>query len=338
MRHMKEIATAAGTLVIAVGVGFVMQSSESAEQHYGKSARPIVTESNLENDDSDSVLSDAVSADILLQVKAVELTSASEASGLSIPSDITNVERTSASITDQPPELDALPEGQHCEASAHATAIPGALVNLSLNAPCAPNERLTVHHNGMIFTETTDDAGQLSFTVPALTEQAVFIMAFSNGSGAVAQIDVLDIDDFDRTVLQWRGQSGFELHAREFGAGYGDAGHVWSGGDQNIAGLITGETGLLLRLGDNLSAEPLLAEVYSFRSATSAHVGLVDLSIEAEVTSTNCGLEIEAQSLEKIANGKMKTHDLTLAVPDCDTIGTFLVLNNLVEDLKVASN
>ncbi|MFT5799447.1 MAG: hypothetical protein ACI84R_004188, partial [Candidatus Azotimanducaceae bacterium] len=29
---------------------------------------------------------------------------------------------------------------------------------------------------------------------------------------------------------------------------------------------------------------------------------------------------------------------LTLAVPDCDAKGSFLVLNNLVEDLTVASN
>lgn len=343
MRHVKEIATGAGTLVIAVGIGFVMQSSESAEAHYGKSARPHVAEPQGVTDspdalDSDPVLNGAASADILLLVQEVELTSASEATDLSVPSEISNVERTSASTTDEPPVPDDLPAAQNCEISAQATAIAGALVNLDLDAPCAPNERLTVHHNGMMFTETTDDSGKLFFTVPALAEQAVFIMAFSNGNGTVTQVDVPDVDNFDRTVLQWRGQSGFELHALEFGAGYGESGHVWSGGDQNIAGLITGENGVLLRLGDSLSAEPLMAEVYTFPSANSAHAGLVDLSVEAEVTSTNCGLEIEAQSLEKIADGKMQTHDLTLAVPDCDAIGSFLVLNNLVEDLKVASN
>ena len=49
-----------------------------------------------------------------------------------------------------------------------------AMVKLKLDAACLPNERLTVHHNGMIFTEATDDKGQLNVTVPALAEEAVF--------------------------------------------------------------------------------------------------------------------------------------------------------------------
>ena len=69
----------------------------------------------------------------------------------------------------------------------------------------------------------------------------------------------------------------------------------------------------------------------------SAQSGIVDLSVETEVTSMNCGLEIEAQSFEVI-DGDVKSRNLTLAVPDCDAKGSFLVLNNLVEDLTVASN
>ena len=64
---------------------------------------------------------------------------------------------------------------------------------------------------------------------------------------------------------------------------------------------------------------------------------LKDFGIEVEVTALICGLEIEAQSLEVIT-GDLKMRELSLSVPDCDTKGTFLVLNNLVEDLKVASN
>ncbi len=32
----------------------------------------------------------------------------------------------------------------------------------------------------------------------------------------------------------------------------------------------------------------------------------------------------------------METRDLILSVPDCDAVGDFLVLNNLVDDLKIA--
>ena len=134
------------------------------------------------------------------------------------------------------------------------------------------------------------------------------------------------------------GRAGFELHAREFGADYGQDGHVWSGVTQNTEGMTDGKNGYIVRLGDSQSLEPLMAEVYTFPSGISARSGTIDLTVEAEVTAANCGLEVEAQSLEMMAGGKMKTQDLTLAVPSCDAVGSFLVLNNLVSDMKVASN
>lgn len=337
MKHTKEIATAVGTLVIAIGIGFVMQSSEAAQEHYGKSARPDAIDPPAE---PAPVISGAASTDILLQVEEVQLTSASDTATATVPvpSTIDGVERASAPVTDMPPAPDDLPIAGGCEISASATPIAGALVNLEMAAPCALNERLTVHHNGMMFTETTDASGDLFLTVPALTEEAVFILAFSNGDGAVVQATVNDIGNYDRVALQWRGQSGFELHAREFGADYGQTGHVWSGAAQDVDGMTTGNNGMLIRLGDSLSAEPLLAEVYTFPTGMAQQSGIVDLSVEAEVTAANCGQEIEAQSLEMKADGRMKTHDLTLSVPECDAIGSFLVLNNLVSDLKVASN
>ena len=39
MQYMKEIVTGVGTLAIAVGIGFVMQSSDTAKQRYGDQAR-----------------------------------------------------------------------------------------------------------------------------------------------------------------------------------------------------------------------------------------------------------------------------------------------------------
>lgn len=335
MQYKKEIVTAVGTLVVAVGVGFVMQSSESAKERYGSAARPNNT---VLSEPAEPVLASSASADILLQVQEVQLTSGKDIVGISGPTQVNAEKEALIPSSDDTQALDELAEDETCKVIADAKAIPGAFVNVTLNAPCASNERLTVHHNGMVFTESTDDAGDLNFTVPALAQEAVFIMAFANGDGAVAQTSVTDVYDYDRVVLQWRGETGFELHAREFGADYGDAGHVWAGALPNMEGLKAGTNGLILRMGDTLVAEPLMAEIYTFPRATAVQAGLVDLSIEAEVTQANCGLEIEAQSMEMDGSGKMTSHDLSLSVPDCDAIGSFLVLNNLVSDLKVASN
>lgn len=62
------------------------------------------------------------------------------------------------------------------------------------------------------------------------------------------------------------------------------------------------------------------------------------LSIEAEVTAGNCGQDISAQAIELRRDGTLRTRELSLAVPDCDGVGDFLVLNNLLDDLKIAAN
>ncbi|WP_147109720.1 hypothetical protein [Tateyamaria sp. syn59] len=332
MRYIKEIATGATTLAIAVGIGFVMQSGEAAQARYGEAARQMAAS------DSQPVNS-AQSADVLLEVQEIELTSATDPAAVPVPQADATVQRVSVPAnSDMPDKSDVLPRAAGCEIVAGAQAGLAATVSLSLAAPCARNERLTVHHNGMMFTETTDANGNLSLIVPALTEQAVFIMAFSDGDGAVAQVAVPDVAQYKRTTLQWRGRAGFELHAREFGADYGQDGHVWSGVDQDIEGMMSGKNGYIMRLGDTDLAEPLIAEVYTYPSGHSIQSGTIDLSVEAQVTLNNCGIEVEAQSLEIQADGGMKSQDLTLAVPGCEAVGSFLVLNNLVADLKVASN
>ncbi|MEQ5828259.1 hypothetical protein J3456_12905 [Sulfitobacter sp. NFXS29] len=323
MWRTKEILTAVGTLTCAVGIGYVMQSSDTAQQRYGAAeAQRLVADNGA-----------------LLEVEGITLTSAALDSPIALPTLDDRVVKAAAPQSLPPaPESHSTAIPATCDISATADAVAAAMVKLSLDAACLPNERLTVHHNGMIFTEVTDDKGRLSVSVPALAEEAVFILAFGNGDGAVAQTTVPELSDFNRVVLQWKGTAGFELHAREFGADYGDAGHVWSGAPRDMTAAVLGEGGFMTRNGDTDTAEPLMAEVYSFPVANAAQEGDVALSVEAEVSEANCGLEIEAQALELRGDDPVKTQNLTLAVPECDAVGNFLVLNNLLQDLKVAQN
>jgi hypothetical protein len=83
-----------------------------------------------------------------------------------------------------------------------------------------------------------------------------------------------------------------------------------------------------------------LVEVYSLPRG-SAGISAVDISVEAEITQTNCGRQIDAQTLSLGHGGdgrSLSTRDLTLSMPDCDAEGDFLVLNNLLENLKIAGN
>ena len=189
----------------------------------------------------------------------------------------------------------------------------------------------------MIITETTKEDGSLELTLPALAQKAVFIVAFNTGEGAVAQTEVENLESFERSVLQWKGNTGFQIHAREFGADYGSEHHIWEEQPADLATVVTGRGGMMTRHGDASAPDPLLAEVYTFPLGSATRSGDVAISVETEVTIANCGLEVEAQSLELYEGGEIKTQNLLLPVPDCDAQGSFLVLNNLLRDLKVAA-
>ncbi len=335
MAHIKEIVTAVGALGCALGIGFIMQNSETAAERYGAASDPVQQEREAQSLEAETSFLDV--RDIELTSAAFDVTPAK--AGVALPDTDRDVTLAAASEI-EPPALGQTPQVNTlgCEIFANARPMAAAMVNLTLDAPCLPNERLTVHHNGMIFTQTTSSTGTLDINVPALSETAVFVVAFGNGEGAVAQAVVEDLTDFNRVVLQWKDDAGFQIHALEFGAGYADGGHVWSGKPRDIAAAITGEGGFITMNGDLSAAAPLVAEVYTFPTESIGRDGGVELSVEAEVNPANCGQEIEARSLELVANKGIRTRDLTLSVPDCDAVGSFLVLNNLLTDLKVASN
>jgi hypothetical protein len=218
-----------------------------------------------------------------------------------------------------------------CDPVMTLAAQPGAMVLVEVDAPCLAEQRVTIHHNGLMFTHLTDDQGQMAVVAPALASSAVFIADFSNGDGAVGHVMVPDMMQYERAVAQWRGDLGLELHAREFGADYGVAGHVWSGALQSSAA----EAQLVL-LGDRDLPESYRADVYTV-PAVAGQAGDIHLSVEAEVTATNCNRDIQAEALQWRPNGQLEVRELSLAVPGCDTVGDFLLLKNLLQDLKIAA-
>lgn len=222
-----------------------------------------------------------------------------------------------------------------CDPAMRLSPQPAAMVLMTIDAPCLPDQRVTIHHNGLMFTHVTDADGQLALSAPALSESAVFIADFGNGDGAVGHVVVPDLHQFQRAAAQWRGDLGIELHAREFGAGYGDAGHVWSGALS--ASQVQGQ---LTLLGDRDLENSYRAEVYTAPLST-AKGGDIALSIEAEVTQANCNSDIQAEAIQwnplAGTTGALDVRELSLSVPGCDTIGDFLLLKNLLQDLKIAS-
>ena len=67
-------------------------------------------------------------------------------------------------------------------------------------------------------------------------------------------------------------------------------------------------------------------------------IGDIALSVDIEITASNCYKDIEAQTLQTSRGEKIAVHTLDMSMPTCDAVGDFLMLKKLVNDMKVAFN
>ncbi|CUH84304.1 hypothetical protein [Thalassovita mediterranea] len=329
------------SLSMVFAIGFVMQNGadtppapvvRSYDQAQRLIAPPVSTDTLAEaSAEAMAVSRDRIAlSDIALTVGTASDAADDAVDALALPAD----DERLASIAPIDPMNDLAPlevAERACDPVMELSAQPGAMVLVSIDAPCLPGARVTLHHNGLMFTHLTDAAGQLVVSAPALSESAVFIADLGNGDGAVGHVMVPDMVQYERAAAQWRGDLGISLHAYEFGATYGEEGHVWAGALSTSA-----VDAQMVLLGDRDLPESYRAEVYTV-PATAAMAGQVQLSIEAEVTVANCDRDIQAEAIQWRAGGQLEVRELSLAVPGCDTVGDFLLLKNLLQDLKLAA-
>lgn len=299
MLNKRLLMSGAATLACVLGIGVFMQ--DSGAEATRQSSRPAEPQLPAE------------AGPVELVIENITFTS--------VPS---------AAAAGRTPEVPTV--AQACGLAAAAEPAPGAMVRLSVAAPCRAGEALTVHHSGMVFSASLDQAGRYDAEIPALSEQAIFVIETPRGDGTTASTHVPGLDSVERFVLQWQQGAGFEMHARENGADYGSASHLWHGADAAQDG-----PARLLRLGSADQPGARLSEVYTRPAAGNADAGDTALTAEAEVTEANCGRDSFAEAL-RLQAGRLTSRDLVLSMPGCDAKGSFLVLNNLAENLKLAAN
>lgn len=341
----RKIVTAATTFSVALSIGFVMQYGDAVAARLGID-EPIGGPAGRTQVSVPGSAVTASKAVVVPQLLAPRVTDDSKEVAdipqelatptLQMPDSTSVSDLILASAMTEAPVMPS-PEVAACDPIMTATAQPMAMVQLQLTDTCHKGAPVSIHHQGMIFSAITDADGKLSVDVPALSRDALFIADFNTGKAAAASVLVPDLDTVDRAVLQWQGDDGVQLHALEFGAGYDDAGHIWSASTGAAANVQTGSGGILTSLGDVAVSDALRAEVYTFPSGQSVRDGQVVLNVEAEVTSRNCGRDVSAQSIQIGPDHAADAIDLTMTMPGCDAIGEFLVLKNMFADLTLAA-
>lgn len=209
---------------------------------------------------------------------------------------------------------------------------PGAVIDLLLSAPCRPEERVVLRHAGLAVTYRTNAAGALFASIPALEAAAEVSVLFAGGETVETRIVLPEAAEHRRFGVQWMGPQTFGVNAFENGADYGEAGHVSSARPQTPGADLLPVGGFLSVLGDATVETPMLAEIYTYPA------GLTDVPvvIEAAVTEASCGREMLGDVVTA-DRGAVRLSDLSITVPGCDAVGDYLVLKNLVPDLKLAA-
>jgi hypothetical protein len=236
-----------------------------------------------------------------------------------------------------PPPLTAAGDqaaGRDCPAELSLTKVPGGLILVDFSAPCAGAARLEIAHAGLRFSDRADPDGGYQVLVPVMGRDAEVAIRAPGGVSAAARLDVPADALLPQVALQWTGAPGMSLHARENGAGYDDPGHVWAGAPRDVLSAVRGQGGFLTELGDPSLPRPRMAQVYTFAPATAGT--RADITVEADVTETNCGRDIAAELVEQRRGGTVAT-PLAVSVPGCGAAGGILVLKKIGGDLKIAT-
>jgi hypothetical protein len=328
IKRASSIALSLGAVAVAIGSGYFMENSAPTVSPNVKPAPVQVAKAPVQPD--------AQLSNVALTTSPLPEIPADIFQELNMPAP--GVQR--AAVTEKEivvPEPVEVQGGFSCSIEMTAEPTIAALVNIEIRSACLPATRVTLHHNGLMISEMTDNQGELFLTMPALSETAVFIADFGQEKSAITTVQVPSLRFYDRAVVQWQGVASLHLHAMEFGATFGDNGHIWDQQTGDLEKTIHGESGFLSLIGDPDLPEGMQAQVYTFPSGTTSRVGDIQLEIEAEVTDATCGREISAQSLQVTEAGAPRVQELQLTMPDCDAIGDFLVLKNVLEDLKVAA-
>jgi hypothetical protein len=231
--------------------------------------------------------------------------------------------------------LAAAPAAPECKLTLDLTAEPDAMIGAALLAPCHPGERVVIRHAGLAVTGQTTATGSLLMGLPALEAAATVEVKFGNGEHVSATVALPDFAGLRRFGVQWQAdRDEFQLQAFEGGASYGDPGHR-NADSTGVApiGQHPADAGYVSLLGDAKTALPMLAEIYTFPRKSSLGAEVV---IEAPVTAMTCGHEMLGETLSSTV-GRVTVTELTLAMPECDAVGDFLVLKNLAPDMTLAA-
>lgn len=207
------------------------------------------------------------------------------------------------------PVLALLMVGVGADAQTICTAAPklsvavaeGALLTVTLDAPCQKGARATLSHAGFRFTVRLDDHGHYLAVLPALDAAGQVTAAFAEGGVLTAAQSVPDLGDQRRLALQ-RPKT-MRISAKG--------------------------TARLTFLGDAGLPDPLLVQIVDLDPPAGADGDATSLLLIADVTPESCNHDLMVRTLVIRAKAAPQSDAILLSMPACgaDTAGAHLSLD-----------
>lgn len=210
--------------------------------------------------------------------------------------------------------------GDRCRPALALAAMPGAMIRLSLTAPCNLAERIVVRHSGLSFTLQTQADGSATVVLPAMKADAMVAVYLKDARLVLGKVTVADAADYARYALVWELPVDLELRVTE--------------GDKVLVGsslLPSGSEQRVMSLGTTSVQSPVQARVYSVPGNT---LGAADITGELRITPASCGQTVRIETVHSSA-GKPAMSFRTISVPLCGTAGDILLLKNLAPAAKL---
>ncbi|WP_438706468.1 hypothetical protein [Tabrizicola sp.] len=212
--------------------------------------------------------------------------------------------------------------GDRCSPELTLAAAPGAMIQLTLSAPCNRSEKIVVRHSGLSFSARTGSDGRAVAVLPALKSEAMVAVYLNDARLVLGKVDVPDAASYTRFAIVWEHPTELELRVNEDGK-------VLVGSDV----LSGGAAHPVMALGSTSVQSPVLARVYSVRGED---FGAADITGELRITPATCGRTLRVETVLSVA-GTVTPAERSISVPLCGTSGDILVLKNLAPALKLAA-
>ncbi|MEM7441447.1 MAG: hypothetical protein AAF393_17795 [Pseudomonadota bacterium] len=218
----------------------------------------------------------------------------------------------------------------NCELDIRATPTNGALISLTIGAPCHPASTAQIEHAGISFSQILDENGHAKITVPAFEEYATFDITLNDGVRGTVGAYVPDMSDVSRVAVSYGPDQPADLHAIASGAAPDSPDHMWRGAPSSKARALTFGGGYVVSLGTGQKQ----AQVFTLPN-TRTNAG-ARVSVQLQTKVKNCDKAFAVQ-IVAVRNGVLTQNKSISLMDDVCKEGASFVLKNVVKDLTVAS-